>query len=46
MKKALLIYEGYTLYEWGNAYKSLIDDEWISFDSASQWVKYIRNKKK
>lgn len=38
---ALIIYEGYTLYESGRSYKSLINDEWRQFDTASQWKKYI-----
>lgn len=38
---ALLSYEGYYLFEWGNRYKSLIDDKWRNFDTASQWVQYI-----
>ena len=46
MKNALITYEGYTLYEWGRGYKSLIDDEWIMFDTAGQWVQYIRMIKK
>lgn len=38
---ALLVYEGYTLYEWGKGYKSLINDSWVMFDTASQWKRYI-----
>ena len=38
---ALLVYEGYALYEWGRAYKSEIDGKWRQFDTASQWVQYI-----
>lgn len=41
MKAALLIYEGYALYEWGRGYKSEIGGEWIRFDTAGQWVQYI-----
>ena len=39
--KALLVYEGYALYEWGRAYKSEIDGHWRKFDTAAQWVQYI-----
>ena len=42
MTAALIVYEGYVLYEWGRGYKSLIGDEWIHFDTASQWVQYIK----
>lgn len=38
---ALIIYEGYTLYEWGAGYKSEIDGRWIKFDTAGQWKQYI-----
>lgn len=38
---ALIVYEGFTLYEWGKGYKSLINDEWRMFDTAGQWKKYI-----
>lgn len=38
---ALLVYEGYALYEWGRAYKSEIDGKWRQFDTAAQWVQYI-----
>lgn len=38
---ALMTYEGYALYSWGRGYKSLIDDEWIKFDTAGQWKQYI-----
>lgn len=38
---ALLTYKGYSLYEWGSGYKSLIDDEWVRFDTASQWKQFI-----
>ena len=38
---ALVTYEGYTLYEHGSAYKSLINDRWMEFDSAGQWKRYI-----
>ena len=37
----LIVYEGFSLYEWGNAYKSLIDDEWRIFDTAGQWKQFI-----
>ena len=39
--RILLTYEGYALYEWGPGYKSLINDEWITFDTAGQWKQYI-----
>ena len=38
---ALLVYEGYSLFEWGKAYKSEIDGKWRQFDTAAQWVQYI-----
>ena len=38
---ALIIYNGYALYEWGCGYKSEIKGRWIEFDSAGQWKKYI-----
>ena len=38
---ALLTYNGYVLYEWGNGYKSEIDGQWIKFDTAGQWKQYI-----
>ena len=41
MSQALLVYEGYSLFEWGNSYKSEIDGKWRQFDTASQWVQYI-----
>lgn len=43
---ALVTYEGYTLYEHGSVYKSLINDRWIEFDSAGQWKRYIDNLKR
>ena len=43
MSKAILTYEGYALYEWGRGYKSFDGENWIEFDSASQWKKYIDN---
>lgn len=46
MMTAVLTYEGYALYEWGRGWKSLIDDEWIRFDTAGQWVQYINNIKR
>jgi len=39
--KALLTYKGRVLYEWGLGYKSEIRGEWITFDSAAQWKKYV-----
>ena len=41
MSNALIVYEGYALYEWGRGYKSEIGGEWINFDSAGQWKRYI-----
>ena len=41
MSGALITYEGYALYEWGRGYKSLIEDRWMQFDTASQWKQYI-----
>lgn len=41
MNNALLVYEGYSLFAWGNSYKSLIEDKWRQFDTAAQWVQYI-----
>lgn len=41
MMTPVLTYEGYALYEWGAQWKSLIEDEWIRFDTAGQWVQYI-----
>ena len=40
---ALLVYEGYALYEWGRGYKSMIGDRWVEFDTAGQWKRYIDN---
>jgi hypothetical protein len=45
MTGAIITFEGYALYEWGRGYKSLINDEWITFDSAAQWVQYIKRIK-
>ena len=44
MNKAILMYEGYALYEWGRSYKSEIDGKWRIFDTAAQWVQYINLK--
>lgn len=44
--KPLITYEGYTLCASGNCYKSLIEDQWIVFDTASQWVQYIKKIKR
>lgn len=41
----LLTYEGYALYEWGRGYKSEIDGRWIMFDTAGQWIQYIKKIK-
>ena len=41
MNAVLMTYHGYALYAWGRGYKSLIKDEWITFDSAAQWKRYI-----
>ena len=41
MSQALLVYEGYVLYEWGRGYKSEIDGKWRAFDTAGQWMQYI-----
>lgn len=41
---AVVVYEGYALYEWGRGYKSEIDGEWLTFDTAAQWVQYINKK--
>lgn len=41
MSAALITYDGYALYEWGRGYKSEIGGEWIQFDSAGQWKRYI-----
>lgn len=41
MNNALLVYEGYSPMRRGNSYKSLIEDKWQKFDTASQWVQYI-----
>lgn len=41
----LLTYEGYALIEWGRGYKSEINGQWINFDTAGQWVQYIKNIK-
>lgn len=41
MNSAILRLGDYYLYEWGNGYKSEIDGEWMQFDTASQWAKYI-----
>lgn len=41
MEAVVMTYEGYALYVWGRAYKSLIGDEWIKFDTAGQWYQYI-----
>lgn len=41
MNNALLVYEGYSLFSWGNSYKSEIDGTWRKFDTAAQWVQYI-----
>lgn len=38
---AIITYQGYTLYEWGKGWKSLIGDDWVQFDSAGQWKQYI-----
>lgn len=40
---AIISYMGYTLFEWGCGWKSLIGEEWIRFDSAGQWKRYIDN---
>ena len=41
MRAAVLTYEGYSLYEWGSAWKSEINGKWHQFDTAAQWVQYI-----
>ena len=41
MKMELLKYNGFILYDWGNRYKSEINGQWITFDTASQWKSYI-----
>ena len=41
MSAALITYDGYALYEWGRGYKSEIAGEWVLFDSAGQWKRYI-----
>lgn len=39
---AILTYEGYTLTERAQGgYRSVIDGETVSFDTASQWKQYI-----
>lgn len=46
MNNIVMTYEGYALYEWGRGYKSLIDDQWLKFDTAGQWYQYINLIKK
>lgn len=41
MATPIIIYGGCALYEWGRGYKSEINGEWVTFDSAAQWKKYI-----
>lgn len=41
MTGILVTYEGYALYEWGRGYKSEIGGQWVTFDSAGQWKRYI-----
>lgn len=38
---AIVTYEGYTLYDCGRGWKSLIENKWIAFDTAGQWKQYI-----
>lgn len=38
---AILTYEGHSLYECGCGYMSEIEDEWVEFDTVSQWKQYI-----
>ena len=38
---ALITYEGFTLVEQNRGYCSTINGQTITFDSASQWKKYI-----
>ncbi len=45
MSGAILVYNGYTLYESGCIYKSLIDDRWLKFDTVGQWYEYIKKFK-
>jgi hypothetical protein len=45
MKQAVLTYRGFLLYESGRGYRSYINDEWVSFDTVSQWVKFINIQK-
>lgn len=37
----VVVYKNYFLYEWGKGWKSLINDEWLFFDTAGQWKEYI-----
>lgn len=38
---AILKYRDYILYTWMSGYKSEINGEWVEFDTAGQWKKYI-----
>lgn len=37
----LLKYDGYILEDAPHGYKSKINGEWLTFDTASQWKKFI-----
>lgn len=41
MTAAVIVYEGYALYEWGRGWKCEIGGKWMTFDSAGQWKRYI-----
>lgn len=46
MSNAILVFHGYALYEAGRIYKSLIDDQWLRFDTVGQWYEYIKTFKR
>lgn len=41
MSDIILTYEGFFLVESGRQWKSLIEDQWLRFDTAGQWKQYI-----